>query len=114
MRLRNTVLIATVLAAMVLLAGCPTGVHVRDLNNNPGRYFGKEVGIRGTVVSSFGLLGNGAYEVDDGTGTIWVLSEGYGVPGKGARVGVAGTMIQGASFGGRSLGNAIRETRRAH
>jgi hypothetical protein len=104
--------VAVALGAMLLLAGCPTGVHVRDLNNNPGKYFGKEVGVEGTVVNSFGALGQGAYEVDDGTGRIWIVSEGYGVPAKGARVKVAGNFMQGASFGGRSFGLALRQTHR--
>lgn len=111
--MRKLVAIALTLLALGLLAGCPRGVQVHDLNNNPGKYFGKEVAVRGTVVTSFGALGIGAYEVDDGTGRIWVLSEGYGVPGKGAQLTVAGNFIQGASIAGRNFGLALRQTHRA-
>jgi hypothetical protein len=36
-------------------------------------------------VKSASLLGHGAYELDDGTGRIWVVSN-HGVPRRGARV----------------------------
>ena len=49
-------------------------------------------------------------EVDDGTGTIWVLSENYGVPSDGNRVGVTGTVIPTFTFGGKSFATGIRET----
>jgi hypothetical protein len=105
--------IATLLFAVLLLTACPKQVKVSELRQNPGKYSGKEVVVSGTVTESFGLLGNGAYQVDDGSGKIWVLSEGYGLPGKGARVGVKGTLIEGAAFGGKSLGMALRQTDRA-
>ena len=112
MTLRKAVIIAATLAAVLMLAACPQGHSVADLQRNPGRYINKEVAVRGNVVSTFGLLGTGAYELNDGTGNIWILSEGYGIPSKGARVGVAGTLIEGANFGGRNLGLALRETHR--
>ena len=39
------------------------------INADPDRYRGKEVGIAGRVTDSYGALGVGAYEIDDGTGT---------------------------------------------
>jgi hypothetical protein len=98
-------------AALLLLTACPPQVKVSDIQANPGKYAGKEVAVSGTVTESFGLMGNGAYQIDDGSGKIWVLSQGFGVPGKGARVGVTGTLTQGATFGTRSLGTAIRQTK---
>ncbi len=41
------------------------------------------------MIESVSLLGHGAYKLDDGTGTIWVVSR-HGVPRKGARVKVKG------------------------
>ena len=61
---------------------------------------------------SYGLLGNGVYELDDGTGKIWVLSERYGVPSDGARVGVVGVVVPTLTFGGKSYATGIRETQR--
>ena len=45
--------------------------------------------LRGLTLESVSLLGHGAYKLDDGTGTIWVVSR-HGVPRKGARVSVKG------------------------
>ena len=111
---RKTVLISTLVAALALLAGCPRGVSIAELNRNPGHYFNKEVGVAGNVVTSYGVMGTGAYELDDGSGKIWVLSGGYGVPSKGAHIRVAGTVIQGANVGGMNVGLALKETRRSH
>jgi hypothetical protein len=108
-RYATVVLIA--LAAMLLTA-CPPRVRIGELTMNPGRYAGKEISIAGNVTSSFGLMGIGAFQVDDGTGHVWVMSQSYGVPSKGARVGVKGRVIQGASLGGRSLGLALQATDR--
>lgn len=101
------------IAATLILTACPPTPTVAEINRNPGKYAGKEIGVHGRVVQSAGFLGTGGYEIDDGTGRIWILSQGFGVPGKGADVKVVGTLIQGASLGGRSFGYAIRETRRA-
>ena len=105
---------ALVAALLLLLAGCPTQTRIGDIARDPGRYYNKEVAITGRVVQSFGALGLGAYEVDDGTGRIWVLSEGFGLPAREAQVVVAGSVIEGASFGGRSYGLALRQTRKRH
>ncbi|MBV9669509.1 MAG: hypothetical protein JOZ43_01010, partial [Acidobacteriales bacterium] len=70
--------------------------------------------IHGRVVNSYGAFGTGAYEVDDGTGTIWVVSNGYGIAGSGSRVGVVGRFTSGVNFGGRSFANAIMQTQRPH
>lgn len=52
----------------------------------------------GKVVRSYSVLGHGAYEVDDGTGTLWVVAKS-GVPREGARVGVKGTIRVGFNLG---------------
>ena len=94
------------------MAGCPKQATIAELQQNPQRFYNKEVAVRGNVSDSFGLLGNGAYQVDDGTGKIWVLSEGYGVPNKGAHVTVVGDLVDAFSFGGKSFATGIRQTRR--
>ena len=114
MTIRKSVLVLAIFAGSLLLTACPSQTNVGKINADPGRYRNKEVGIVGRVSDSYGILGNGAYEIDDGTGKIWVISTGYGTPSKGAHVDVAGTLIQGANFGGRSFGLALRETRRRH
>ena len=98
------------LGLLVFLIGCPQHVRVADLNNNPGRYYNKEVALTGTVTEGFGFMGQGAFQLDDGTGKIWVLSQNFGVPGKGQRVGIAGNLVGGVSLGTRSFGTAVRLT----
>ncbi len=108
--------IAAVLLIMttLLLAGCPPRVSIADINRDPGRYANRDVSVAGRVSNSFGALGTGVYEIDDGTGTIWVYSQSYGVPATGAKVAVTGRISQGFSFGGRSFAVILRETERRH
>lgn len=113
--LTGRALLAGVVLTVVLLAtACPTHHSIADLTRDPGRFMNKEVAVKGTVVESFGAMGMGMYKVDDGTGTLWVLSERYGVPAKGARVGVAGTITPTFTLGGRSFATVLRETDRRH
>ena len=102
------------LGLLVFLIGCPQHVKIADLNHNPGRYYNKEIAVTGTVTEGFGFMGEGAFQIDDGTGKIWVLSQNYGVPGKGQKVGIAGNLVGGVSLGTRSFGTAIRLTHHPH
>ena len=102
---------AIVLAAVLFLTACPSQTTISRVNADPARYRNKEVAIVGTVTDSYGALGQGAYEVDDGTGRIWVVTR-RGVPSRGARVGVKGRVYTGFNFGGRNYGTVIEETDR--
>jgi len=102
---------ALILAAVFLLTACPSQTTISSINADPGRYRGKEVGIVGNVTDSYGVLGNGAYEIDDGTGRIWVATQ-RGVPSRGSRVGVKGRVLNGFQWGGRSFGTVLEETGR--
>ena len=99
------------IAATVLFTACPSQTNIAKINANPDRYRGKEVGIAGRVTDSYGALGVGAYEIDDGTGRMWVATKN-GVPARGARVGAKGYVRNGFSFNGRSYGTVIEETDR--
>lgn len=111
---RRRVLLSAVCLLAVVLVACPQRIKIGDLTSNAGRYAGKEVTIVGTVGSSFGLLGPGAFELDDGTGRIWVLSESFGVPSKAARVAITGRVSQGLNVGGRSFAVVLRQTQKPH
>ena len=99
------------LLGTVLLTACPSQTNISKINADPDRYRGKEVGIVGTVTDSYGAMGTGAYELDDGTGKLWVATR-RGVPAKGSRVGAKGYVHNGFSFGGRSYGTVMEETDR--
>jgi hypothetical protein len=101
-------------AVILTLAGCPTRASIADITRDPGKFAGKEITITGTASDSFGAMGNGVFQVDDGTGRIWVFSQNFGVPGNGAKVAVTGRVEQGFSFGGKSYGVIVRETQQRH
>jgi hypothetical protein len=96
---------------VLLLAACPPRKSIESINRDPGRFRGKEVTVTGQVVNSFAAMGVGAFELDDGTGRLWVFSDKYGVPGQGGRIVVTGTIQQGFSFGGRNFATILKETR---
>ena len=103
---------SAVMAAVVLLAACPPRESIDMVNRDPGRFHGREITVAGRVVNSFAVMGEGVYELDDGTGRIWVFSDKYGVPGRSRGIAVTGRIEQGLSVGGRNVAMILRETRR--
>jgi DNA/RNA endonuclease YhcR with UshA esterase domain len=105
---------------ILLLAGCPDRKSIADIQADPGRYQNKDVVVAGTVKDSYGLsipgtgIGGGAYQIDDGTGTIWVLVTEGSVPAKGAQVGVKGRVGSGVNWKGRNYGLGIYEKDRRY
>jgi hypothetical protein len=83
------VLAPALIAAFALSAAGCASTTVARLLAEPNRYRNDDVSLRGDVTESMSLLGHGAYKLDDGTGTIWIVSR-RGVPRKGARVKVKG------------------------
>lgn len=110
---RRLFLFPLLLIAALGLTACPDRTEIGKINSDPDRYFDKEVGVVGTVTDSYGVpFVGGAYELDDGTGKIWVVTERQGVPSKGARVGVKGRVFNGPALRGRTFGTAVRESER--
>jgi len=109
--LKKAALFFALLVGTVLLTACPSQTNISKINADPDRYRGKEVGIAGRVTDSYGLAGAGAYEIDDGTGRIWVATK-HGVPSRGSQVGAKGYVHNGFSFNGRSFGTVMEETDR--
>ena len=111
---RSRVVVAFLIVSTLALAGCPGRTSIERINRDPGRYVNREVTIAGRVTNSFGALGSGVYQVEDGTGQMWVFSQNIGVPANGAKVAVTGTVGQGFSFGGRSFAVILRQSRRRY
>jgi hypothetical protein len=112
MKSRRSLVLLAILAGVFTFAACPSRTTIGKINADPQRYFDKEVGIAGTVVDSYGVpFVGGAYEIDDGSGKIWVVTE-RGTPSKGSRVGVKGHVVSGPVVKGRTFGTAIRESDR--
>ena len=104
----KTTMRSIALAMLVLAAVTSAACGARTINKvlaDPGRYRNQSVKLTGSVVDSYSLVGRGAYELDDKTGKMWVVSDN-GVPRKGSRVTVKGTVREGFSLG--SLGDRIK------
>jgi hypothetical protein len=102
------------LAIATTLSGCAISLRnpdIADLRRHPGRYQDRTVSVSGVVTSSWGLplVPFRFYKVDDGTGEVTVLSQGYRLPASGERVRVKGRVQDVAVLGGRPLGLHIRE-----
>ena len=105
-------LLAVIAAALLAGLGCRSGLTpIKTLLDDPSRFDGKVVRIAGTVGLSAGALGYGAYQVDDGTGTLSVMSQGGGAPREGAQVGVEGTFKAVFTLGTRSAAVLMEKQR---
>jgi len=109
--LKKAAIFAVLICGTLLLTACPSQTNIAKINADPDHYRGKEVGIAGRVTDSYGIPGAGAYEVDDGTGRLWVATK-RGVPSRGSRVGAKGYVHHGFTFNGRSFGTVMEETDR--
>jgi len=94
-----------VVMAGSLLSGACAARSINQVLADPGRYRDKEVKLSGSVVDSYSFVGNGAYQIEDKTGKLWVVSN-RGVPRKGAQVNVKGTVREGFSLG--SVGDKLK------
>ena len=101
-------LLAAVLLGSLILSGCAT-TRIGRILNDPMHYSSRNVRVEGTVTGAVGALSTGLYQVDDGTGRIYVFSN-RGIPAKGTRVLVDGNVTQGLNLMGRSYGTTIRES----
>jgi hypothetical protein len=99
---RATVLIVLVAA---ISSGACAARTINQVLADPGHYRDREVKLSGSVVDSYSFVGNGAYQIEDSTGKLWIVSN-RGVPRKGARVSVKGTVREGFSLG--SVGDKLK------
>lgn len=91
-----------VVTGALALAGCRNDVSltpIKTLLDDPSRFDHQVVRIAGTVTHSVGLLGYGGYSVDDGTGTLPVVTNSNGAPREGAKVGVEGEFRSAFTLG---------------
>ena len=68
--------------------------------------------VTNSMGASIGPISAGAYEIDDGTGKLWVISDKRGAPSKGAHVGVRGHVSQSVTIMGRNLATVVQESGR--
>lgn len=90
-------------AAMTSMA-CATQT-INKVLADPTKYRNSDVKLSGSVVNSYSVVGNGAYELDDKTGRLWIISR-TGVPRRGAQIVVTGRVREGFNLG--VLGDVIK------
>lgn len=115
-RITPIVLIALVAMSVLLLSGCKEKrTDISDILNQPDKYLDKEVIVAGEVTKTYAvnifIAETGAYELDDGTGKIWVITK-VGCPEEGAEVGLKGIVSGGMKIGSESFGAVIKERER--
>ena len=112
---RNTVrrMARGFLFATLLLAGCKGGgvTPIKTLLDDPSQYDHKTVRIAGTVEESAGILGYGGYRLNDGTGTLTVVTNQGGAPRTGAKVGVEGEFRSAFTLGTSTIAALVESKR---
>lgn len=102
----------TLMLAVVALGACTrSATPIKTLLDDPSHYDHQVVRIAGTVGMSIGALGYGAYEVDDGTGKIRVVTKTGGAPREGAKVGVQGEFRSAFTLGTESVAVIMEQQR---
>ena len=113
----RVILLSLAVFIAVFAAACPDRVSIADIEANPSKYLDKEIAIAGTVKDSYGVsipgtpIRGGAYKIDDGTGSIWVVTEDS-VPNKGSELGVKGRIGNGVNWKGKNYGLGMYENDR--
>lgn len=103
-----------ILLVGLMAAACPKRTSIADIESNPSKFYDKDVAVAGTVQTSYGgsipILNQsgGIYKVDDGTGSIWVITK-RSVPSKGAQLGVKGKIQNGINYNGKNYGLVLIE-----
>lgn len=94
------------------LVGCKGSITpIKTLLDDPARFDKQTVQIVGDVEEAAGVMGYGAYRVNDGTGTISVLTNTNGAPRTGAHVGVQGEFRQAFTLGTTSAAVIMEKQR---
>jgi len=101
---------ALFLILVFLASGCGFHLQISQIRHEPLKYRDKEVIVKGQVVETLGIpfVQKGIFQVDDGTGKIWVVSQKRR-PVRGDAVIVKGKVKTGFSIRGHSFGTAIVE-----
>ena len=93
------------LLAVTAISSAACATSINKVLADPSRYRNREVKLSGTVMDSYSIGSRGAYRIADRNAELWVVSE-RGVPRKGARVTVTGTIREGFNVG--ILGDKVK------
>jgi hypothetical protein len=104
--------VAVLIAATMFLAACSRRVSIESINHNPAQFRDREITAAGRVANSFEASGKSAFELDDGTGRLWVFRDNPNLPAHNSSITVTGSIDQGFPFAGRNFVIILRETGR--
>src|SRR5512136_1160111 len=112
MKKKGLIIGIIVMAAGLLLTGCPPRKTIAEVNRDPSRYKEREVTVVGRVTKSYGAMQYGIYEIDDGTGKMWVAcQQGQGVPRKDAFIAITGKVRADVTISDKFYATVFQETR---
>lgn len=89
-------------ATILLLAACTPRPSIKDIIDHPRDFAGKQVQVQGEVKNVFSLIVVKYFTLDDGTGSITVVTE-KPLPAKGERLTVNGKVEEAFSLGDQTL-----------
>jgi hypothetical protein len=112
-RITAVLSILVLMLLIVSVSGCTNYDKIADIQAQTSQYEGKEVNVKGYVGNTnwISFLDRGGYEVGDGSGTIWVISN-TPPPQKGIEILVKGTVTTAFKLGNFTFGTVITETKR--
>jgi hypothetical protein len=82
---------------------------IAQVVDNPSQY--PQVTVRGQVVNQIAILGQGAYQLKDDSGSVWVITKS-GMPAINSTVTVKGQATQGVAFAGINVAVTLKEQQR--
>ncbi len=96
------------LLSALLFTSCTT--KISDIQNNPKEFNDKEVSVKGKVVSSKNAVVLKYFKLEDGTGTIYVITKND-LPDENDKVKVTGNVKQYFKIAGLKLTVIMEEKR---
>ena len=119
--MRRFSLVCLILLSVVLVGPLAGGCGGRNFDAisrilaDPLSFESKDVSVKGRVTNVFdptsGLLGLSAYQVDDGTGKIWIISR-TGAPSRGQQVDLKARVRRDFKLGNDVFGAVLNEIER--
>ncbi len=106
---RKSIVLSMVCLMLLMAVGCGAAT-VRNIRDDVERFEGRQVTLSGKVTETLALpfIHKGAYQIDDGTGKIWVIPKGD-VPARGDRMVATGRIRAGVEIAGKHLGVVLME-----
>jgi hypothetical protein len=101
------------LLVALALAACVRPLAIADVKQRGEQLKGQRVTVEGEVVDrvELPLLANRYYQLDDGTGHLWVQTA-QPLPARGEHVRVTGTLAPGLKVPGVEVGIVLEESTR--